>query len=224
MLQSVLYTLGRWVTLVYVRLMLRLDVDWQAAVPQGAKLIVANHPSTTDPLYLGVLFPRPVNLLIIDHLFLIPLVGTYLRWAGHVPVAPGQGRRAFDAAHRLLRAGRSVAIFPEGDISPQQGGFHPPHSGAARLALLTGVPIVPLGIYLPRERNRATTSSIAGQRVTAYWYPRGAYHVTVGQAIHVSGDVEDRAHVATVSERIMQQVATLAQESERRAVRVAPAI
>jgi 1-acyl-sn-glycerol-3-phosphate acyltransferase len=129
---------------------------------------------------------------------------------------PGKGRAAFDAAHRRLLRGRSVALFPEGDLSPPEGGFLAPRTGAARLALLTGAPIIPIGIYLPRERSRPIVSTVGGKRLKGSLYLRGRYGVTVGQAMRFKGDVEDRGHVTAVSEDIMRQIMSLAQESERR--------
>ena len=215
-IQKLLHLASMTIVRLYAWLMLRLDVFWQAPFPTGPKLIVANHPSTTDPFYLGLLSSQPISLLIIESLFLIPILGAFLRWSGHIPVVPGRGRAAFDAAYRRLVRGRSVALFPEGDLSPQEGGFLAPRTGAARLALLTGVPIIPIGIYLPRERSRAVFSTVAGKRLKGYLYLRGKYGVTVGQAMHFKGNVEDRRHVAAVSEDIMRQIISLAQESERR--------
>ena len=215
-IQKLLHLASMTIVRLYAWLMLRLDVFWQAPFPTGPKLIVANHPSTTDPFYLGLLSSQPISLLIIESLFLIPILGAFLRWSGHIPVVPGRGRAAFDAAYRRLVRGRSVALFPEGDLSPQEGGFLAPRTGAARLALLTGVPIIPIGIYLPRERSRAVFSTVAGKRLKGYLYLRGKYGVTVGQAMHFKGNVKDRRHVAAVSEDIMRQIISLAQESERR--------
>ncbi|MEJ2520858.1 MAG: 1-acyl-sn-glycerol-3-phosphate acyltransferase, partial [Desulfuromonadales bacterium] len=42
-----------------------------------------------------------------------------------------------------LRLGESIAIFPEGNLSPLSGGCHAPRSGVARLALTTGAPVIP---------------------------------------------------------------------------------
>ncbi len=216
MSQKLLYLLGWPVVCLYARLMLRLDVLRQAPLPAGPKLIVANHPSFTDPFYLTLLFPQPINILLIESAFSVLLFGAYLRWSGHVPVVPGNGRPAFEEARRLLEAGRSVAIFPEGDASPREGGFLPPRTGAARLALLTGVPVVPVGIYLPRERTRMISSSIAGKRTVGHWYLRGPYSMTVGQPLRFEGDAEDQTLVASISDRIMQRIISLARESERR--------
>ena len=217
LMRSLLYKAGRAAVWLYARLMLQVDVSWQASLPAGPKLIVANHPSTTDPFYLNLLSTQPMNLLLIQHPFMVPVFGTYLRWSGHVPVVPGQGRTAFDDAYRLLKKGRTVAIFPEGDVSPRRGGLHPPRTGAARLALMTGVPIVPVGIYLPLWRCRTIVSHIGGRDYVGYWYMRGTYSMTVGQALYGHGDVEDRAGVNRLSNQIMQQIDGLAQESEWRA-------
>jgi 1-acyl-sn-glycerol-3-phosphate acyltransferase len=214
--QKVLHVFLVTVVRLYTWLMLQIDVLWQEPFPPGPKLIVANHPSTTDPFYLGLLSTQPVSLLIMEALFLVPVLGAFLRLSGHIPVSPEKGRTAFDAAHGRLLRGRSVAIFPEGDLSPAEGGCCRPHTGAARLALLTGVPIVPVGIYLPRDRRRAVGPTIAGERQQGYLYLRGKYSMTVGQAMHFDGDVEDREHVVSISEQIMRQIMSLAQESERR--------
>jgi 1-acyl-sn-glycerol-3-phosphate acyltransferase len=196
--------------------MLKLDVFWQAPLPDGPKLIVANHPSVSDPIFLSLLSPQPIKILIIDNPFYVPVLGTYLRRSGHVPVVPGDGRTAFKEARRLLEAGHSVALFPEGWVSPPQGGFHSPRTGAARLALITGVPIIPVGIYLPRERNRAITANINGKHVVGYWYLRGPYSITVGRPLFFQGDVTDREYVISISNRIMQRIISLAHQSERR--------
>lgn len=215
-LQRLLYQAARAVVRLYARLMLRVDIHWHAPFPAGSKLIVANHPSVSDPFYLGLLSSQPFKLLIVEHAFRVPGAGTYLRRSGHVPVTLGAGRPAFETARRLLEAGESVALFPEGWVSPQEGGFNPPRSGAARLALLTGVPVVPVGIYLQRKRNWVLSRKIGDKQTVGYWYLRGPYGMTVGQPLRFEGDVEDRGHVASVSSRIMQHIVSLASESEQR--------
>ncbi len=215
-MQGLLYWLSRPIVLLYARLMLNMDIFWHAPLPSGPQLIVANHPSFTDPFFVSLVSSQPVKILIIVTAFLVPLFGRYLRWSGHVPVDPNKGQEAFEKAKRLLEEGRSVLIFPEGDASPRQGGFRKPRSGVARLALLTGAPVVPVGIHLPRERLRTINWTIDGKPSVGYWYLRGPYNMTVGQALRFEGDPQNRAYVLSVSEKIMQQIVSLAGESEQR--------
>jgi len=214
--ETMAYKLGRKLICLYAQFLLNMDVFWQAHLPAGPKLVVANHPSTTDPFYLLTLFPQPLSILIIEHAFKAPLFGGILRHSGHIPVLSADRHAAFDAARKQLGEGRSVAIFPEGDLSPRQGGSLPGRSGAARLALLTGAPVIPIGIYFRRERARALVSKFHGKSETGYWYLRGPYGVTIGEPMQFRGDVEDRVHVRSISEIIMQTINSLALASQKR--------
>lgn len=216
MLHKLLFWLVRPIVLLYARLMLNLDVFWYAPLPDGPKIIVANHPSFTDPFFVAMLSSRPVSILIIASAFLVPLFGLYLKRAEHIPVSPEKAKEAFEEARQSLKKGRSIVMFPEGDASPREGGFRKPRTGAARLALLTGASVVPVGIHLPRERLRTIDSKIGGEHKSGYWYLRGPYNMTVGEPMRFAGDVQNREHVVSVSERIMQQIVSLAQESAGR--------
>ena len=214
--QTVSYKLGRKLICLYAQFLLKMDIFWQAHLPAGPKLIVANHPSTTDPFYLLTLFPQPLSILIIEHAFKAPLFGGVLRLSGHIPVLSADRHAAFEAAHRQLCNGQSVAIFPEGDLSPRQGGSLPAHSGAARLALMTGAPVIPIGIYFQRERARALVSKFNGKSETGYWYLRGPYGVTIGKPMRFEGDTQDRTHVKSISTIIMDAINSLALASQNR--------
>jgi 1-acyl-sn-glycerol-3-phosphate acyltransferase len=193
--------------------MFRLDALHYAPLPDGPKIVVANHPSTTDPFLVMALVSNRVSILIIETLFKVPVFGRYLSHIGHVPVIPSNGKMAFDRAKQLLQAGQTVVIFPEGDLSPPDGGFHRPRTGAARLALATGVPVIPIGIYLERNRLRRVETVVDGKVEVGCWYLKGPYAFTMGEAMYFDGDVEDRPHVRAVSEHIMQSIAHLAQRS-----------
>ena len=213
---EMLYHLGRAAVAVWARACLRLDVVRRAPLPAGPKIIAPNHPSTTDPFLIPILSPEHMHMLIDDTLFQVPLFGRYLRQAGHVPVIPGRGREAYQAALRLLRAGRTMGIFPEGGISPLSGGLHPPRTGVARLALTTGAPVIPVGIALQRERIRIIETPVAGETAVGTWYLGGPYAVTVGEPMWLRGDVKDRPHVRALSEQLLGRIADLAGQSARR--------
>jgi len=214
--QTLFYKLSRRLICTYVMFLLKMDIFWETHLPPGPKLIVANHPSTTDPFYLLTLFPQPLSMLIIEHAFRAPVFGNILHISGHIPVQAADKHAAFNAAHHRLRKGQSVAIFPEGDLSPRQGGSLPAHSGAARLALLTGAPIIPIGIYFKRERARRFVSKFGDKTETGYWYLRGPYGITIGKPLQFNGNVEDHSYVKSISETIMDVINSLALASQRR--------
>ncbi|MGC9520824.1 MAG: lysophospholipid acyltransferase family protein [Anaerolineae bacterium] len=210
-----IYWLTRPLIGLYGRL-LHLNVHRHNELPRGPKIIVANHPSTTDPFLVALVTGQPARMLIIDHVFDVPLFGTYLRGAGHIPVVPGNGREAFDTATRHVRDGGTLIIFPEGTLSPRKGGFHQPHTGAARLALTTGAPIIPMGISLSPKGLWHIESAIGDRWVASRWVLKGPYGITVGQPLYFTGECEDRAYVRATARQIMQHIMDLANESQER--------
>jgi 1-acyl-sn-glycerol-3-phosphate acyltransferase len=216
MLDKVLYRSGRRVVDAYARLMFAMDIVQHAPLPEGPKIIAANHPTTTDPFLLTILERDQMSILISETLFKVPVFGRYLRQAGHVPVVAGNGRAAFEGARQLLEAGRTIGIFPEGTISPLDGGFHNAHTGAARLALSTGAIVIPVGIHLQRERIRLIETEVDGEIEVGTWYLRGPYAMTMGEPMHFAGDVEDREYIRSVSDQIMRRIIHLAGQGGQR--------
>lgn len=216
MIRGILYSAGRLLIALYARLFMELDILWQAPLPAGPKLIVANHPSFTDPFAISLLSTRPMAILITSLAFLVPILGFYLKRSRHIPVTPGAGRPAFDEALQRLKAGETVALFIEGQISPTEGGFCPPRTGAVRLALSAGVPIIPVGIHIARERLHVIEAKVKGETYTEQWYMRGPFRMVVGEPMRLEGDVEDHAHVKAESQRVMQRIIDLAHEGKRR--------
>ena len=155
-------------------------------------------------------------MLVIGHAFDVPGFGAYLRASGHIPVVEGRGRQAFEAARKHLQASGTLVVFPEGDLSPREGGFLEPHTGAARLAMTTGAPVVPIGISLSPKGIWHVESDIGDEWVASRWALRGPYGVTVGHPLHFTGDVNDRVLVRRVSRWIMHHISNLAHESQRR--------
>ncbi len=210
-----MYRLSKPVIRLYGRL-LKLDVQRHAPLAEGAKIIVANHPSTSDPFLIALVTGEPARILIIDHAFRVPVFGAYLRGMHHIPVTPGAGHAAFETATCHLQDGGTLIIFPEGGLSPLGGGFRDPHTGAARLALITGTPIIPMGISLSPESLWHTERKYGGKLAASRWALHGPYGVTVGQPVYLDGDVEDRAYVSQASRRVMQHIIELAEESQQR--------
>ncbi|MGW2464939.1 lysophospholipid acyltransferase family protein [Streptomyces sp. NPDC001761] len=162
--------------------------------PSGTGYVLAaNHTSFFDPVLLvGVLHRlglRPA-VLATAGLWRVPLLGPALTREGHVPVHRG-GRRAADAlrgAADALAAGRGVLVYPEGGL-PRYRASHdrPPgrlKSGVVRLALSTGVPVLPVGHAGARGVSSGSlVKQLAGWATAPVRRPR--VHVHIGPALRL---------------------------------------
>ncbi len=218
MLERTLNWSGRMAARLYASILLKTDLRWHVQLPDGPKIIAANHPTTTDAFLMMALASEPISILITETCFKVPVLSLFLRRAGHIPVVEGSERVAFDRAVALLRAGQSVGIFPEGALSPLGGEACHAHTGVVRLALSTGAPVIPVGIHLQHERIHFFDTHIGGKYEVARWYLRGRYAITVGKPMRLEGDVEDREHVRTALRRVMLDISQLSGESVRRMV------
>lgn len=216
MFNNTWYRLGRTIVSVFARSILELSIQWKAPLPKGPFIVAANHPCTIDPAVLTTLIDEPVYILIRNALFKIPVFGRSLKACGHLPVIAGHGQEVLDQAKKLLEEGKSVVIFPEGEISPIEGGLRQPRTGLARLALATGVPVVPMGISLDTRQLRFTHSWIEDMDEVGTWYFHGPYAVTIGRYFSFTGDCENRDLVKQVSEQVMQRISLLTMESVMR--------
>ncbi len=149
---SWLYLLVGGLSWPVVRLVFRLDVSGAEQLPRdGAYVLSANHLSNLDPWPLGMpLFPRRfLRFMAKSELFWFPL-GVVVRAGGGFKVRRGErDQDAIDTALRLCREGHVVVMFPEG--TRRVKGLRKKHearwrTGAARIALEAGVPLVPAAI------------------------------------------------------------------------------
>lgn len=210
------YEIGRKMLEVYSRVFLQMDRTYNAPLPSGAFVMSANHPTSMEPAFLPLLMQRPMSIMISKSVFSIPGVGAYLRAAGHITVVRGSGLATLSQALRSLEAGRPVAIFPEGGLSPLRGGFLRPHSGAVRLALGANVPIVPVGIAVERSRIHPITFSLAGNKEVAHFYLSGRMVFNVGVPMTLEGDANDWQQVERLSRQMMDEVQSLACAADAR--------
>jgi 1-acyl-sn-glycerol-3-phosphate acyltransferase len=134
----------------------RLEVEGAELLPRDQPLIfMGNHQSNFDIMALFQAVPLRFNWLAKEELFHVPLFGRSMKRAGYIPVNRGDGREALkslDLAARLISAGTSVAIFPEGTRSTD-GRLLPFKRGGFILAAKAGVAVVPFTIRGSREIN-----------------------------------------------------------------------
>lgn len=130
--------------------------EWQGLenIPaSGPVIICVNHVSYVDPVAVAhALISRKAYpyFLAKESLFSVPIVGMLMRAAKQVPVArqSAAAGRAYQAAENILAAGHVLVVFPEGTITRRDDYWPmPPRSGAARLALASGAPVVPVATF-----------------------------------------------------------------------------
>ncbi|MGH6691250.1 MAG: lysophospholipid acyltransferase family protein [Gammaproteobacteria bacterium] len=157
---AVLFFARLWAHVVLAGAWVRLEVEVDPALdPRRGYVFLANHGSYLDVPVLLAALPVPVRFAAKKDLFRIPFFGWAIRAGGFIPVDREQRRQAievFSAAAALLRAGASVAFFPEGTRSPD-GRLHRFQRGGFLVAQKCGAAIVPVGLagtfeVLPRQR------------------------------------------------------------------------
>ncbi|MDQ6642520.1 MAG: 1-acyl-sn-glycerol-3-phosphate acyltransferase [Actinomycetota bacterium] len=117
----------------------------------GGCVLAVNHLSHVDPLTFAHFVydhGRIVRYLAKQEVFEMPLVGPIATNAGQIPVArlSADAGKSFEAAVEAIDAGQAVAFYPEGTIT-RDPGLWPMRgkTGAARVALTTGCPVIPIG-------------------------------------------------------------------------------
>jgi 1-acyl-sn-glycerol-3-phosphate acyltransferase len=174
----------------------RLDARGVENLPDGGFVLACNHISSFDPWPLGLpLWPRRfLRFMAKSELYWWPLT-LILNGAGAFPVHRGQGDvAAIETAVALAREGHVVAMFPEGTRRTKglvKRFEARPRSGAARIALDAGVPLVPAAVKGTDRLSRL-----------------GKLSVAYGMAVEIDdlrgGDTAEAAREAT--ERLMARI------------------
>jgi 1-acyl-sn-glycerol-3-phosphate acyltransferase len=186
------------------RLLFKVRYRGRENVPrEGGTILVSNHVSVLDPVFIAMAATttgRAVRFLAAAEFFHKPLIGWGLRRIRQIPIRRGASdRRALEQAARVIRGGALAGIFPEGTLSPD-GNPLPGRRGAARIALASGVPILPCGVWGTRAR-----------------WPRGGIRwkrplrpkivVSFGPVLQPEGDLDDPEDIQALTDRIMAAIA-----------------
>ena len=199
------------VAIIRPLLMILTKRDWRGweHLPETGGFVVApNHISHVDPLaFAHYLYDsgRSPFFLGKESVFRVPVVGAILRGAQQIPVHrnTGQAVDAFRSAVAAVEEGKCVGVYPEGtltrdpDLWPMVG-----KTGAARIALATRCPVVPVAQWGPQE-------ILAPYSKRLRLFPRKTMHVLAGPPVDLS-DLYDRPLSAEVlreaTERIMTAI------------------
>ncbi len=192
--------------------------DWrnQDKVPQtGGVLFVANHISNADPLALGQFLAfsgRWPRFLAKASVFKLPVIGRILRACGQIPVQRQSAKSAdaLLAATAAVENGRAVVIYPEGTITGDPGLWPmQAKTGAARVALRTGCPVIPIGQWGAQDLLYGRDLGFPKL------FPRKTLRLTVGDPVPLDDLREAPLTAASLDEatnRIMDAVTVLVAE------------
>jgi 1-acyl-sn-glycerol-3-phosphate acyltransferase len=196
--------------------MVRYRFTPDSKLPRTESFILSpNHYSEIDPLAMGVAvwhLGRVPRFMAKASLFKIPVVSWFLRGSGQIPVdragTPRAGASAnpMGAANQLMERRAGVIVYPEGTLTrdpelwPMRG-----KSGAVRLALESGIPLIPAAHWgtqrlMPRY----------GKRI--HPFPRKTIEVAIGEPLDLSrfrGREIDQQVVAEATEMLMTEITAL---------------
>jgi 1-acyl-sn-glycerol-3-phosphate acyltransferase len=129
---------------------LRFDIGGTENVPRkGGALLVSNHIGYLDFIFAGLtVLPakRLVRFMAKESVFRHKIGGPLMRGMKHIPVDRSEGMHAYAHALDALRSGEIIGVFPEATIS-QSFTLKSFKSGAARLAMEAGVPLLPVALW-----------------------------------------------------------------------------
>jgi 1-acyl-sn-glycerol-3-phosphate acyltransferase len=168
----------------------------------GPYIVAANHHNYLDGVVLAVTVPAPIAFLVMPRVYrATPLHPSFHRHVGSIRLSlarPDVG--AFRRALAALDRGRVVGIFPEGPFSVR-GRLERGLPGVALLALRSGAPVVPVGISGTYQALAARPLRLPRRHplVVRFGQPRR----------FAAGDADPRAARASVTQRIMDDIAAL---------------
>jgi 1-acyl-sn-glycerol-3-phosphate acyltransferase len=132
---------------VVLRGVFRLEYQGQHHVPRsGPALMIGNHPSYFDPWLIGFGTRRWITWMAWTDAFAWPGIGWLMKRTGTFGVDmhnPGMG--SLRTCYEILAQRRVLGIFFEGERS-HSFGLNEPKTGTARIALRSGVPVIPVAI------------------------------------------------------------------------------
>jgi 1-acyl-sn-glycerol-3-phosphate acyltransferase len=155
-------------------LMGRPKVEGLHHIPSsGPAILASNHLAVMDSFFLPLVVRRRITFLAKAEYFTgTGLKGWFHRWffnaAGQVPIDrtdADAAQAALNTAERLLGEGKLLGMYPEGTRSPD-GRLYKGKTGLARLALETGVPVIPVAMIGTNRVNPPGTTMLRFGRVT----------------------------------------------------------
>jgi 1-acyl-sn-glycerol-3-phosphate acyltransferase len=199
-----------------ISVMVKFRFHNKAKMPTtGPIIITPNHFTNIDPIIIGVAswhMGRLPRFMAKASILRIPVIGWVLRKSGQIPVERGGSTRSSTAlkeAKELVSKGRAVIVYPEGsltrdpDMWPMRG-----KSGAVRLALELGIPIIPVAHW-------GTQQVMARYSKKINFFPRHTIDIAVGDPVDLSefeNKALDNKTLNAATEKVMAAITGLVED------------
>jgi 1-acyl-sn-glycerol-3-phosphate acyltransferase len=129
----------------------RLRIRGRQLIPErGGLVLVANHVSYIDALFIAASVRRPIRFVMNSRIYGLPVMRRFFALMGAIPIAPRREdpettERAFEAIAEALERGEAVCIFPEGHLT-FDGEVDTFRKGIETIIERTPVPVVPMAL------------------------------------------------------------------------------
>ena len=225
-----LYNVFKPIVVLILRLVWRPAIEGAERIPdRGAVILASNHVSGADTVFMPAQVRRTVRFLAKSDFYsggslMNRVLGLFLRSIGVMPVnrsGGGASRTAIAAGLTVLERGEVLGIYPEGTRSPD-GRLYRGRTGAARMALESGCPIIPIAMlgayeaqkgrtFLPRRRPRIRV--LVGEPIDARAAVAQMEAVSEGERLRA---LTDRVMDAIAAMSGQEQVPEYASDAKRR--------
>ena len=202
------YLLAKGILKPWLATWFKWSIEGNENIPrEGAAILAFNHIAYLDPLaaaYVVDTAGRVPRFLAKSELFEDKKIGWVLRGAKQIEVRRGSKHApmALEHAFEALTKGELVVVFPEGtittdpDLKPMRA-----KTGAARLALGSGVPVIPCAVW--------GTANIWPKGHAKRWRPRQDILCRVGRPLRLAGDPSSPEAWERAGAQIMDRIAVL---------------
>jgi 1-acyl-sn-glycerol-3-phosphate acyltransferase len=193
-----------------LRMFARRDIQGSENIPaHGPVIFIANHLSNLDPPIVASVTGRKPGFLAKQELFKLKIASCFLNAYGAHPLKRGTsdiGALRW-AAQRLRQPDGALIIFPEGTRNKKADGMGKALPGVTQLALMTGAPVVPIGLY----------GSQPLQSMLKLFVPRAKLRIRIGKPVELitTGDKRPtRDEIEAMTTELMVRVANLLPDSQ----------
>lgn len=143
------------IKIFFLRVKVRGKDNYKKIKKSGA-VIVCNHVHPMDsPMIAMSIIPSRMKIASMEQNFYTPVVGMLVKGLGALPLPKDLRymKNALDTFSNLARQGKKVLIFPEGHLIKRCQTLRDFKTGAFRIALSAGVPIIPMCYTYPKGKG-----------------------------------------------------------------------